>query len=98
MPVSFTRCRDQVARAKPCSASIIRPAKIPIFLATLAPKALAYTGETADGWLGTSFSPDHAEAHLAHIRKGAGAVGRSLNDIALHATCTVAIGQNVDEC
>ena len=73
------------------------PAKIPIFLATLAPKALAYTGETADGWLGTSFSPDHAEAHLAHIRKGAQAVGRSLNDIALHATCTVAIGQNVEE-
>jgi len=73
------------------------PANIPIFLATLAPKALEYTGEAADGWLGTSFSPDYAEAHIAHIRKGAQAVGRSLQDIALHATCTVAIGQNVEE-
>ena len=73
------------------------PAKIPIFLATLAPKALEYTGAVADGWLGTSFSPEYAEAHLAHIRKGAQAVGRSLKDIALHASCTVAIGQNVEE-
>jgi alkanesulfonate monooxygenase SsuD/methylene tetrahydromethanopterin reductase-like flavin-dependent oxidoreductase (luciferase family) len=73
------------------------PATIPIFLATLAPKALEYTGEAADGWLGTSFSPDYAEAHLAHIRKGAQAVGRSLKDIALHATCTAAMGQNVEE-
>jgi alkanesulfonate monooxygenase SsuD/methylene tetrahydromethanopterin reductase-like flavin-dependent oxidoreductase (luciferase family) len=52
------------------------PADIPIFLATLAPKALEYTGEAADGWLGTSFSPDYA---------------------ALHAACTVALGQNVQE-
>jgi F420-dependent oxidoreductase-like protein len=73
------------------------PAHIPIFLATLAPKALEYTGAAADGWLGTSFSPDYAEAHLAHIRKGAQAAGRSLKDIALHAACTVAIGQNVEE-
>jgi F420-dependent oxidoreductase-like protein len=73
------------------------PADIPIFLATLAPKALEYTGAAADGWLGTSFSPDYAEAHLAHIQKGAQAVGRSLDDLALHATCTVAIGQNVEE-
>jgi F420-dependent oxidoreductase-like protein len=73
------------------------PADIPIFLATLAPKALEYTGEAADGWLGTSFSPDYAEAHLAHIRTGAQAGGRSLKDIALHATCTVALGQNVEE-
>ena len=73
------------------------PADIPIFLATLAPKALEYTGAAADGWLGTSFSPDHAEAHFAHLRKGAEAAGRSLADLELHATCTVAIGQNVEE-
>ena len=73
------------------------PADIPIFLATLAPKALEYTGAAADGWLGTSFSPDHAEAHLAHIRRGAQAAGRSLDGIELHATCPVAIGDNVEE-
>lgn len=73
------------------------PADIPIFLATLAPKALEYTGAAADGWLGTSFSPDHAEAHLAHLRKGAEEAGRSLSDLELHASCSVAIGENVEE-
>ncbi|MEJ2089623.1 MAG: LLM class flavin-dependent oxidoreductase, partial [Gammaproteobacteria bacterium] len=29
--------------------------KIPIYLATLGPASLKYTGEAADGWLGTSF-------------------------------------------
>lgn len=71
------------------------PARIPVFLATLAPRALEYTGAAADGWLGTSFSPDHAEAHLAHLRRGAEAAGRSLGDIALHAACPVAIGDDV---
>ena len=73
------------------------PVDIPIFLATLVPKALEYTGAAADGWLGTSFSPDHAEAHLAHIRRGAEVAGRSLDAIELHATCPVAIGDNVEE-
>lgn len=73
------------------------PAEIPIFLATLSPKALKYTGAAADGWLGTSFSPDHAEAHLAHIRAGAVSAGRTLDDVALHASCTVALGENVEE-
>lgn len=72
------------------------PAEIPIFLATLAPNSLEYTGAAADGWLGTSFSPDHAEAHLAHIRRGAESAGRSLADVALHAACTVAIGEDVE--
>ena len=73
------------------------PTKIPIFLATLAPKSLEYTGASADGWLGTSFSPDHAEAHLAHIRAGATRVGRSLGDIELNVACPVSIGENVEE-
>ena len=71
------------------------PAAIPIYLATLAPKALEYTGATADGWLGTSFSPDHAEAHLAHIRRGAEAAGRSLDQLDL--TVAVAVGVGDDE-
>ena len=73
------------------------PRDIPIYLATLGPKSLEYTGAAADGWLGTSFSPDHAEAHLAHLRKGAESAGRRLADIDLHASCNVAIGENVEE-
>lgn len=73
------------------------PTDIPIFLATLGPKALEYTGAAADGWLGTSFSPEHAEAHLDYIRKGATDAGRSIDQIELNAACTVAIGEDVGE-
>ncbi len=74
-----------------------QPKDIPIYLATLGPKSLEYTGAAADGWLGTSFSPDHAEAHMDHLRKGAADAGRSLADINLHASCNVSVGENVQE-
>jgi len=73
------------------------PAPIPIYLATLGPRSLEYTGAAADGWLGTSFSPDHAGAHLDYIAKGAKNAGRSLSDINICATVNVAIGENVEE-
>lgn len=73
------------------------PTEIPIFLATLGPKALEYTGASADGWLGTSFSPDHPEAHLAHLRRGAESAGRTLADLELNVGCGIAIGENVEE-
>ncbi len=73
------------------------PTEIPIYLATLGPKALEYTGRHADGWLGTSFSPNHADAHLAYIRKGAAETGRDLSELDLQVSCSLVIGDNVDE-
>lgn len=73
------------------------PTEIPIYLATLGPKSLEYTGEAANGWLGTSFSPDHPEAHLKYIRQGAEKAGRSLSDIHLNAACSVGIGEDVEK-
>jgi len=64
-------------------------ADIPIYLATLAPKSLEMTGAIADGWLGTSFTPDAPEAHLAHLRKGAESAGRKLEDITLCVDTTI---------
>jgi len=69
---------------------------LPIYLATLGPKALEYTGATANGWLGTSFSPEHAAAHMKHLQRGAETTGRKLTDIDLQVTCNVAIGDNVE--
>lgn len=63
---------------------------IPIYLATLSPRALRLTGELADGWLGTSFIPSQAGAHLDHIAAGAAKAGRSLADIDIGASATVA--------
>lgn len=65
---------------------------IPIYLATLAPRALELTGEIADGWLGTSFTPEGAEAHLAHLRRGAERAGRNLSDLDIQVGGTVGFG------
>ena len=69
--------------------------KIPIYLATLSPRALEFTGEVADGWLGTSFTPEHADAHLAHLAAGAARSGRSLADLDLQVGSSVEFGDDV---
>lgn len=69
---------------------------VPIYLATLGPASLKYTGAAADGWLGTSFTPEHAEAHLGHIRAGAEGAGRTLADIDIQVGGNVAFGDDLD--
>src|SRR3977135_1474370 len=64
------------------SAAKPRP-DIPIYLATLSPKSLEMTGETADGWLGPSFMPEHARVFLDPLEAGAKRAGRALADIDL---------------
>ena len=73
------------------------PADIPIYLATLGPNSLKFTGAAADGWLGTSFSPNHPEAHLDHLRAGAQDAGRTLTDLDLCVSVRVEIGEDVDD-
>lgn len=72
-------------------------ANIPIFLATLGPKALEYTGEVADGWIGTSFTPATAESYFEPMRRGAARAGRSFEDIELAVGAVVGVGDNVEE-
>ncbi len=73
------------------------PANIPIYLATLGPNALRYTGEAANGWLGTTFSPDHPDAHLNYISEGAAKAGRSIGDLDLCVSARVEIGEDVED-
>jgi F420-dependent oxidoreductase-like protein len=58
----------------------IRP-DIPIFLATLSPAGLRLTGEVADGWIPTLFSPDHIDVFRPELEAGARAAGRPLGAI-----------------
>ena len=69
---------------------------IPVYLATLSPRGLELTGEIADGWLGTSFMPDHARIFLDHLEAGARRAGRSLADLDLQAGGAVAFGDDVE--
>lgn len=69
---------------------------IPVYLATLSPKSLELTGELADGWLGTSFMPEHADVFFEPIARGAERAGRSLADLDLHAGGVVAFSDDVE--
>jgi F420-dependent oxidoreductase-like protein len=68
---------------------------IPIYLATLTPRSLELTGELADGWIGTSFSPENADSFFPHIEAGAKRAGRSLADLDLQVGGAVAFGEDV---
>lgn len=69
---------------------------IPIYLATLSPVSLRLTGELADGWLGTSFTPEGAEVFWEHLRAGAAKAGRSLSDLDLQAGGAVEFGDDLE--
>ena len=69
---------------------------IPIYLATLSPKSLEMTGEIADGWLGTSFMPEHARVFFDHLEAGAVRAGRSLAQLDLQAGGVVAFSDDVE--
>jgi F420-dependent oxidoreductase-like protein len=69
---------------------------IPIYLATLSPNSLELTGEVADGWIGTSFMPEHADVFFEHIERGAKKAGRSLGDLELMAGGAVGFSDDVD--
>jgi len=69
---------------------------IPIYLATLSPRSLVMTGEIGDGWLGTSFMPDHARIFFDHLEAGARRAGRTLGQLDLQAGGAVAFGDDVE--
>ena len=72
------------------------PVEIPIYLATLGPNALRYTGAAANGWLGTSFSPNHPGAHFDHLIEGAESAQRRINDLDLCVSVRVELGDDID--
>jgi alkanesulfonate monooxygenase SsuD/methylene tetrahydromethanopterin reductase-like flavin-dependent oxidoreductase (luciferase family) len=67
---------------KPMRLSTRAEHPIPVYLATLSPNMLALTGEIADGWLGTSFVPEGADAaYFAHLDAGLARAGRDRRDL-----------------
>src|SRR5256714_13561639 len=70
---------------------------LPVYLATLGPKNLELTGDLADGWLGTSFIPEHAPLFFDPISAGATRAGRTLADLDLQvAAGVVAFSDDVE--
>jgi F420-dependent oxidoreductase-like protein len=74
---------------KVLTSSVPARPNLPIYLATLGPKSLELTGELADGWLGTSFIPEHASLFFDPIAAGAAQAGRTIADLDLVAAAGV---------
>jgi len=66
--------------SKPMRVSL-PPVSVPVYLATLSPKMLELTGEIADGWLGTSFVPERADAYFGYLDAGLARTGRTRADL-----------------
>jgi len=69
---------------------------VPIHVASIGPANLRLTGELADGWIGTAFMPESADAFLEPIRQGAESVGRSIADIDLNVAAGLEFTDDVE--
>ena len=67
---------------------------IEIWLATLGPRSLRYTGEAADGWVGVCFVPSCPEATWGHVLDAAAAAGRPPGSVACQAGGAVEFGDD----
>jgi F420-dependent oxidoreductase-like protein len=54
--------------------------RMPIYIAAIGPKNTELTGEIADGWLPTFFSPEHVDEFRSHLEAGAAKSGRAIDD------------------
>jgi F420-dependent oxidoreductase-like protein len=77
--------------------SPLPPTPVPVYVAALGPRNLELTGELADGWIGNTFMPEHADVFLHRLRAGAARANRSLADLDLVIPVAVEITDDVDE-
>ena len=74
-PIQRTRETIETIRAITSGEKIGRirssapPVHVPIYVAALGPANLRLTGELADGWIGNSFMPEHAEVFFGPMRE-----------------------------
>jgi F420-dependent oxidoreductase-like protein len=76
--------------------SALAPAEVPVYVAALGPRNLELTGEVADGWIGNTFMPEHAEVFLDRLRAGAARAGRTLSDLDLVIPVAVEFTDDVE--
>jgi F420-dependent oxidoreductase-like protein len=71
--------------------------RIPIYIAAIGPKNTQLTGEIADGWMPTFFSPENVEKARELLDEGAERAGRTLDgDFDIAPNVNVAIDDDVD--
>jgi len=86
---------DATGLGKPLR-SILHPnPALPIYLAAGGPANVALAAEVADGWIPMGLSPANAAEFRASLAKGAARSGRELDNLAIHASTTVHLTDDV---
>src|SRR5215210_6884856 len=70
--------------------------RMPIYIAAIGPKNTQLTGEIADGWIPTFFSPEHVGDARKLLEEGAAKSGRSLDSFDIAPMVNVAIDDDLD--
>jgi F420-dependent oxidoreductase-like protein len=71
--------------------------RIPIYVAAIGPKNTQLTGEIADGWIPTFFSPEHVDDARKLLEEGAARARRTLDDsFDIAPTVNVCIDDDLD--
>src|SRR3954454_18464135 len=70
--------------------------QVPIYIAAIGPKNTTLTGEIADGWIPTFFSPENVGDARKLLEEGAAKSGRSLDDFDIAPMVNVAIDDDID--
>src|SRR4051795_8774975 len=71
--------------------------RIPIYIAAIGPKNTQLTGEIADGWIPTFFSPEHVGEFKELLEEGASRAGRTIDDsFDIAPSVNVAIDDDID--
>src|SRR3712207_4153433 len=65
--------------------------EVPIYIAAIGPKNTKLTGEIADGWIPTFFSPEHVGDARELLEEGAAKSGRSLENFDIAPMVNVSI-------
>jgi len=70
--------------------------RIPIYIAAIGPNNTRLTGEIADGWIPTFFSPEHVGEFRELLSEGAEKAGKTLDGFDMAPMVNVAIDDDVD--
>jgi F420-dependent oxidoreductase-like protein len=72
--------------------------RMPIYIAAIGPKNTQLTGEIADGWLPTFFSPEHVDESRRLLQEGADRAGRTIDEsFDIAPNVQLCIGDDVEE-
>jgi F420-dependent oxidoreductase-like protein len=89
---------DGTGLGKPLKSILHCERKVPIYTASLQPKALAMSAELCDGFFPVWMNPERFDIFGPHVDKGLKAAGKTLADFDVAPFVTVVLGDDLAAC